>query len=351
MIKLASVLLFFATFAFSQQARNPSGILPDSFSGWKIEPPGVKTSSDPAVADSADAAVLHEYGFADSVAATYIRNDRKMQIKAARFADAGGAYGAFTYYVHPQMRVEKIGDKAASNNTRILFYQGNILVDAVLEHITAMSGADLRALADALPRPKGNQAALPTLPANLPAQSLLPNTTRYVAGPVALGRLGLPLSAELVDFSKSPEVASGKYKSSEGEANLTIVGYPTPQIARERITTMQTLSLPGGPFYFKRTGPFVVAVNGSIPADEAQSLLASVNYDAEITWNQPTKLKPSEDRAGFVVALIMLCVLAILGALVFGFAFGGLRVVITRFFPNKVFKRPEEEEMIRLDLK
>ena len=112
-----------------------------------------------------------------------------MQIKAARFADAGGAYGAFTYYVHPQMRVEKIGDKAASNNTRILFYQGNILVDAVLEHITAMSGADLRALADALPRPKGNQAALPTLPANLPAQSLLPNTTRYVAGPVALGRI------------------------------------------------------------------------------------------------------------------------------------------------------------------
>jgi hypothetical protein len=220
-----------------------------------------------------------------------------------------------------------------------------------LEHVTAMSAADLRALAEALPRPQGNLAALPTLPGNLPAQSQLPNTSRYIVGPEALARLGVPIPAQLVDFSMSPEIVLAKYRTSGGEAVLTIVGYPTPQIARDRLTALQSASLPGGPFYFKRSGPFVAAVNGSIPADEAQSLLASVNYDADVTWNQPTKMKPDEDRGGFVVALVLLCVIAVLAALIFGFAFGGIRILISRFFPNKVFDRPDAVDIIRLNLK
>ncbi len=110
---------------------------------------------------------------------------------------------------------------------------------------------------------------------------------------------------------------------------MTLVGYPTPQIARERMDAMQAAALTGGPFYFKRTGPYVVAVNGNIPADEAQSLLASVNYDADVMPLQPTKPKPVEDRAGFVFALMMLCVIAVLAALVFGFVFGGVRSWLT----------------------
>lgn len=311
----------------------------------------MKAGSDPAAVDPADFPVLKEYGFSDSEAATYTRNGRKMQIKAARFNDASGAFGAFTFYVQPQMGVETIGDAGASNNTRVLFYKGNILVDVALEQVSAMSGADLRSLAEALPHPRGNLAVLPTLPRNLPAQSKVANTSRYIVGPEALARLGVPIPAQLVDFSKSPEVVMAKYRTSAGEGALTIVGYPTPQIARERLTAMQSASLAGGPFYFKRSGPFVAAVNGSIPADEAQALLASVNYDADVTWNQPTKMKPGEDRGGFVVALVLLCVLAVLAALIFGFAFGGIRLLLSRLYPNKVFDRPESVDFIRLDLK
>ena len=130
-----------------------------------------------------------------------------MQIKAARFSDATGAFGAFTYYVQPQMQVEKIGERGASSNTRILFFKGNILVDATIEHLSAMSAADLRSLADALPRLTSENGKLPTLPANLPSQSLERNTSRYIIGPEALARLGVPIPAQLIDFSKSPEVA------------------------------------------------------------------------------------------------------------------------------------------------
>src|SRR5262249_59700297 len=140
--------------------------------------------------------------------------------------------------------------------------RGRLGGDCTVERGAAMPAADLRALAEALPRPQGNLAALPTLPGNLPAQSQLPNTSRYVVGPEALARLAVPIPAQLVDFSKSPEIVMAEYRTSGGEAALTIVGYPTPQIARDRLTALQSASLPGGPFYFKRSGPFVAAENG-----------------------------------------------------------------------------------------
>jgi hypothetical protein len=344
------LILALAGIGFAQP-KNPAGPLPASFSGWRLESKSVKTTPNPAVADPTDAAILKEYGFTDLETGTYTRGGRTMQIKAARFNDATGAFGAFTYYVQPQMQVEKIGDSGVSSNSRILFFKGNVLMDVSVEHLSAMSGADLRALAEALPRPKNEIGKLPTLTANLPAQSLERNTSRYIIGPEALARLGVPIPAQLIDFSKSPEVAMGKYRTSQSEATVTLVSYPTPQIARERMDAMQSATLSGGPFYFRRSGPYVVAVNGNVPGDEAQSLLASVNYDADVTLLQPTKPRPQEDRAGFIFALVMLCVIAVLAALVFGFVFGGIRILANRLFPNRFFSRPESVEIIRLNLK
>ena len=38
-------------------------------------------------------------------------------------------------------------------------------------------------------------------------------------------------------------------------------------------------------------------------------------------------------------------------ALILGFAFGGVRVLTKKLFPDKVFDRPEDVEIIRLNLK
>ena len=327
------------------------GILPPSFNGWQKSEHSVKTSTDPAVASPSDAAVLKEYGFTDVELATYSRDDRKMQIKAARFLDTSGAYGAFTFYLDPQMQTAKIPDLAVANNSRILFYRGNILIDADLDRISAMSAADLRALSDALPHLHGENSTPPSLPRNLPPQSFLPHTSRYVIGPVALERLGLPIPASLVDFSKGAEVEFAKYRSSIGDGQLTIISYPTPQIAAERMKAIQSAPLPGGPFYFKRSAPFVVIVNGDIPANEAQSLLASVNYDADVTINEPTKPSPRDNVGSFILAIIALITMFMLVALILGFAFGGLRLWVKKHYPNSMFDRPEDIEIIQLNLK
>jgi len=330
-------------------------VLPANFSGWQKTAATVKTSSDPAVADPADAEVLKEYGFAGVELASYTRDDRTLQIKAARFHDASGAYGAFTYYGKAQMQTEKIGDEAVSFNTRVLFYRGNLLVDVNLDRVTAMSAADLRSLAGLLPQVSGNLAALPTLPLYLPKQSLMQHTGRYIVGPMALERLGVPLPSSLVDFTKSPELAFANYRTMYGEANLTLVAYPTPQIAVERLKALQAAeqagALTGAPFKFKRSGPIVALVNGQIPDDQADSLLASVNYDAEITWNQPTKPDRKEDAGGLLIGIALLIGIILLFAVTSGIAFGGIRIIARKLYPGKFLGPAEEAEMIHLDLK
>ncbi len=74
----------------------PVSVLPPSFNGWQLDKSSLKSGSDPASADGADAPVLKEYGFNDFETGTYTRNGRKMQIKIGRFKVASGAYGAFT---------------------------------------------------------------------------------------------------------------------------------------------------------------------------------------------------------------------------------------------------------------
>jgi hypothetical protein len=352
MIRRLIIATGFCFVALSASAKEPQKAwLPAAFNGWQAAEASRKSGADATAVDAADSSVLKEYGFADYESATYSRNGRSLQVKAARFNDASGALGAFSYYMQPQMRREDIGDRAVSNNSRILFYRGNILVDVTLERVTAMSAADLRALAEALPRPRGENSVPPNLPGYLPKPSLVANTDHYVEGPRAFERLGASIPSALVDFSKTHDVELARYSNRNGEATLVLVEYPTPQIAAERLRAWQAASLPGAPFYFRRSGPLLAAVNGALDEREAQALLASINYDADVTWNQPSRPDRNHDSYGFIVALILLVVIILGLALLIGMMFGGLRVWTKKFLRGGAPGTPEEVEFIRLNLK
>ena len=258
-------------------------------------------STDPGVADPTNAAVLKEYRFSDLASSTYTRDDgRTLKIRAARFADASGAFGAYTFYLQPEMTKEQIGDQGASLGQRVLFYRGNVMVDALFSRETAMSGAELRELAGALPRPNGSAANLPTFIEFMPRRGYVANTQKYVMGPAALAALAPPVSADLVDFNASSEVSLGRYNTSSGEATLMLISYPTPQLAAEHLRRIdaahQMTPQSGvssienaGSFFDKRTGPILAIATGPVSDSDAKSLLRMVNYEAAVTWNTPTE--------------------------------------------------------------
>ena len=363
-MRLLLIFLIFGLIVSSAGAfaADMPALLPRAFSGWQMKGP-TKTSADAAIADPANAPVLREYGFRDMQAATYVREDgRKLAIKAARFEDTSGAFGAYTFYYQPEMNREQIGDQGASFNERILFYRGDVLVDAVFDRITAMSAAELRELAGLLPKPMGNAANLPPVLAYLPRQNYIANTEKYIEGPLAFSQASAPLDARLVDFSKGTEVVLGKYKVAGGEATLMVISYPTPQIAADHMKQLDvnhagtkqqsgvTAIVDVGPFFAKRTGPLLAIVSGPITQSEAHSLLGPVSYDADVTWNQNTFFDKKNNIGNLIVNVILLCGILVGLMLAAGMAFGGVRIAIRNLLPGRIIDRPEQVEIIRLHL-
>jgi hypothetical protein len=345
-VSLACALLSVAALAAD------NAILPKSFAGWSLAG-SPQTTTDPARVDSAYPAVLTEYGFVDSETVTYTRDDgRKLTVKAARFKDATGAYGAFTFYRQQPMKTEQIGTKAASANDRILFFRSNVLVDANFDRVTEMSASELRELAGLLPSATGSAGNLPTVPQYLPKKDAIDNSARYILGPQALMVVKAPLTAEQIDFKVEPEVLTQDYKSGDGPLTLTVVDYPTPQIAGERLRALQSSQSSNSPtFLARRSGPLVAVVTGAIGSSDATNLLNSVNYDAEVTWDQATSLSKRDNIGNLIVGVFALIGILLLIGLIFGVFFGGIRVLLQRMNPRRSYARGEDADFIQLHLK
>ncbi|HZU21394.1 MAG TPA: DUF6599 family protein [Terriglobales bacterium] len=352
---LCAATLVLVAVAAAQPASRPTqsaaaAVLPHDFSGWQqTASSGTRNA---AQADASNAALLKEFGFFDEQTATYVRDGRKLQLNVLRFADAGGAYGAYSFYLQADAIKEDVGDEAVSLRHAVLFRKGNLLVKAQFEELTAMSAADLRDLAAELPVASGPQASLPTLPGYLPKDSLVNNSTRYVVGPEAFNRLALPISAALVDFNCGAEAVAARYRISDNFADLLLISYPTPQIASERSKAIEAAMAQAGQqaVATRHSGPIVaVAIDPASPRD-ARALASAVHYDANVTWNEPTYLGPRNNVGTLVIACLMLAAILVIMALVAGIAFGGFRILMKKLFPDRLFDRSRDVEIIRLKL-
>ena len=347
MKQIAKSMVFLALLSLGAFSATAQNILPKSFAGW-TQTGEVKNATKPEQVDSAYPGVLNEYGFTGAETATYTRPDgRKLTVKAAQFKDATGGYGAFTFYRDTAMKSERIGTKAASANERILFFRSNVLVDATFDRVTGMSAAELRELAGMLPEAKASAANLPNLPEYLPKENAQENSAKYILGSQALAASKTPLPAELVNFSVDPEVLTQSYTTTDGPVTLMLVQYPTPQIATERLRAFQASAsnLPS-----RRTGPIIVLESGNVGSSDAKNLLNSVNYEAEITWNEATSIAKRDNIGNLLVAIFGLIGILLLVGVLFGVFFGGVRVLVSKYFPGTVLDVPENVEILQLHL-
>jgi hypothetical protein len=350
-------------FAAAAPGAQAPAILPQAFAGWQMQGTP-QTSANAATADPTNAPVLNEYRFSDFESATYTRDDgRTLKIRAARFADASGAFGAYTFYLQSEMNKEQVGDQGASMGDRVLFYRGHVLIDAQFSKETPMSGAELRELAGALPRPGGSAGNLPSFIQFLPRRQYISNTQKYVMGPAAMASLETPVTVDQVDFGASSELTLGHYQTPSGEATLVLISYPTPQLAAEHLRRIEAAhgvtdsshsgvsTINGsGTFFDKRTGPILAIASGGVSDSDAKTLLGMVNYEASVTWNTPTENAQVRDLYLLILNIVILC--AILGglAIIAGVAFGGVRILMKRLYPDRVFDRSEQMEFISLHL-
>jgi len=348
MLGLLLCLLQVAIFA---QNAPSSSLLPKSFAGWTMSGTP-QTGTSPAQADPAHPAVLTEDGLKDFETATYTNDDRKLMVKAARFADASGAFSAFSFYREPRMNTETIGTMAASDNERVLFFRNNVLVEAKFDKITAMSASELRELAAALSVATGPEAQLPPLLAHVPHQNVDAKTVRFISGPQTYAASAQPISAETIDFSRSPELITSNVHSSSGDGSLMIIEYPTPAIAIEKLKTLETANpAPGSTYVARRTGPIVVIAWGKLVESDARNIVGLVNYEAEVTWNEYTGLGKKDNIGTIVIGAFALAGIIFCISLGAGAVLGFTRPLLAKIFPGRFHARTEEDDFIRLNLR
>ena len=345
----------------------PPPLLPATFSAWQ-QVGAPHTSSSPNVADPGSAAVLQECGFQRFESAAYTRDDGKLNIRAMQFGDASGAFSAFTFYRRPNTLPEKIGTGAAFDGKHVLFWTGATLVDATFDHLTSMSASELRDLAQQLPKPTGGDAILPTVYGYLPPQHLNRSSLRYALGPQTYTQGGGVLPSSLVDFGRGAETATAQYSSADGTGVITVIEYPTPQIAMDRENAVQNYLKAGNSaqsswsqslvgsnplaLQVQRSGPVLAVSSGSFSATEARNLLGHLHYEADVTWNNPKGYISDASKLGRLVVGIFI-LFGILGgtSIILGLFFGGGRALIRRLQGKPASAMNETMEFIRLNLR
>jgi hypothetical protein len=347
-----------------------TSLLPASFAGWQSASAPQKVT-DAAQADPANAAALKEYGLTDALLSDYTRDNDTLKVRALRFIDASGAYGAYSFYRQSGWPKEQIGTGAASDNNRVLFWTGNVVVDAQFSHISAMSGSELRELASTIPLPAGNKSLAPPILVSLPQKDMDGQSTHYALGPAGYtgpnGAANLEgvLPPGLVGFDRGAETATAGYKLQSGPATLTIINYPTPQMAEAQekaiAAYLKAGNSPQHPFTkplqdsnptaleVRRSGPLVAVVSGDPIADEAHKLLQSVHYEANISALPGQQNNEIQKTAKLIVAIITLVVVMFVAAVLLALFLGGGRALY-RHLRGKPMSSVFDEEFIRIDL-
>ncbi len=352
-------------------------VLPAAFGQWRqtAEP---ASSTSPSDADPVNAAALKEYGLQRLVSATYAdapASGDTLGLRALQFPDATGAYGAFTFYLKPGMRQEEIGMEAASEGSHVLFWQGSILVDAQFHFAATLTEnalrdqmrIQLRELALVLPKPSGSASVPPPLPGYLPPMGLEKGTARYALGPASYTQSGGVLPPALVNFDLGTETLTAQYNSRDGKGTLTLLSYPTSELAAAQERTITAFLTAGNSpqaawppalaasspqaLAVHRSGPLLSIASGEFSAAEAQRMVHLARYQADITWNHPQGYMSDAYRAARLY-LAIFALVGILGAaaILLGLFLGGGRALY-RVMRGKPASTMNDIEFISLDLR
>jgi hypothetical protein len=306
-------------------------IFPESWGGAKI-------SGTPGPVGLDDRPLAEELGFEAGEKAAYTGPMGKFDFEARRFKDPTAA---LVYYFASRPDAAGKAPEALKKTEPLAVTYPKGLFWAHGNYVLRMEGwtpapADLKVLYAGFV--KLDQSSLPVLPGYLPLEGRKAGSERYILGPVSLERYEGRIGAATAAFSMGAEAVQADFGPA---GRLSIFNYPTHDIARQRVEEFRKTA--GS--VVKRSGPLVAVMLGAEDANAAERVLAKVNYQAALTWNEPDPNEVVKNTGKMMLSIFALA--GVIGALAIGtgIMFGLLRYMRRRYSPTDV-----DESMITLDL-
>jgi hypothetical protein len=352
-----SALLFLlaGVITFAGVAR-AQGVLPGSFAGRSGERSGAQLQSlDGFTVPSAS--VLKEYELGSIEAQTYTAASGSYKVLVYKMKDPTGAYGLYSYLRSGDMERADAAAHSSMSNERALVLVGNLVIEARGKDLQK-HGADLNALVAAV-KPKSAGGPLPQLTEHLPVKGFVDRSDKYVLGPVVLNEF-FPIAEkdDWLGFYAGAEAEVAKYRVNGRELTLVLADFPTPQSAQKRLSDIQRDlhvnptddNATQQPIFARRAITMLAIVSGARNQAEANALLDQIQSGSEVTWNEPTFQFREPTIGGMIVGAIEGTAVICLFALIAGIGFGGFRLVMKRFLPDRVFDRSSTMQVLQLGL-
>src|SRR5215469_13448959 len=238
-------------------------------------------------------------------------------------------------------------------------------VDAKIGKISPELGWELREISKQMPVLEGASALAPPVLSNRPKQWLDGQSTHYALGPEGYVGSGGVIPPDLVGFDRDAETVTANYSLSSGPATLTLIDYPTPQMAeaqekkiRDYIKAGKTAQPPFPKplqdsdqvsLEVSRSGPIVALVSGDAIPDESHKLLAQVHYSPDLIQLPQSRPSEIQKTSQFLMAVASLVIVGCSAAILLGFFLGGGRALY-RVARGKPASTVYDAEFIRLNL-
>ena len=216
-------------------------------------------------------------------------------VKAYEFTDATDAFAAYTYLrMGGQPARHGVNATEFEKPGELVFLSGTSVVRAKANLYPESEAALLGGIEAGLPKVGGRRGLAPLLPTLFPAGGFDASTVRYALGPLGYAAMGGKLPAADLGWDKSAEVATAGYYGGRG--TLTLLLYPTPQIAGDRGRVLQNDVNAEGPAKFgtikmRRLGPLVGITMGGFSDSQAIDLVSALKLNDVVTFDKKMPLE------------------------------------------------------------
>jgi hypothetical protein len=308
-----------------------------------------------------DPAIEKEYGVKSLTERTYQLDNHQAQAILEETPDASSAYGLLTLYQNETMSPHKSMGLTVLGPRDALLARGRVFIRVARPDEYPLSDPDFHALLIFIGGIRFASEAAVGLPAPLPLAGRMPCSEKYLLGPDAARRVLPSFPAELIGFTQGAEVQAATYLTGPGasaRAQLLLISYPTPQIARERFGSLESslhLNQNHGrdSYYGTRQGTLILLVLNSPSRAVANGLLNEFKVSQQVSWDQrypdqePVVVQMAKLVLGNMLLVLILVIFAVVGGvLVFVF-----KRLSAKWFPEASWAQREEGQIISLSLK
>ena len=334
-------------------------VLPAHFGKWTASN-ALQSPAIPADAQN----ILAESGLESAESRAYSNGNAAITVTTYRLHDSSGAYEAYTFFQAPKNNCAQSSGLTpcsapvdAPSEKRRVTLVGNILF--IIDNTSSLSATDQDALSKQIDA-KADKTPPPPIPNYLPTPDRIAGTEKYALGPAAfraaLSTLNRPeyrAISDVAGFSSGAEAMFAQYQNKGDAAVVLLIDYPTPQLAGlhwKHLEQALPASAKADGTSIERKGTLLAIVLAPSSARYAAQVRDAVNYETQVTWNEPTHTITDPPITTVLAKIIIATGVFMVVAIVFGVAFGGVRVLMKSLLPGKIFDRPEQMDVLQLGL-